>query len=73
MKDPGDVVALILSAIPTVLIEVFAVEPMAKAMFIDTPLGISNELAYLFYIIILIGSFVGMIGVFAGIVKKLTE
>jgi hypothetical protein len=73
MKDPGDIIALILSAISTILIEVFAVEPLAKAMFIDTPLGISNELAYLFYIVILIGSFVTMIGVFTGIAKKLTK
>ena len=74
MSDPGEIIAYLLSALVAVLIEVLAVDPLLKALFLDVEHpGVPDWVIGLIYLVLLIGSFIGiLIGIATGL-KKLVS
>lgn len=72
VADPGDIIAFILSAAGTVLVEILAVEPLLKALFLDvTYPGVPSVLTGSIFVVLLLGSFIGMLVGFKAGIKKL--
>ena len=72
MKDPGDIIAYLLLSLATVLIEVFAVEPLLRALILDVDYpGVQAWVIVLIYLVLLIGSFVGILNITLTGLKKL--
>jgi hypothetical protein len=73
VADAGDIIAFFLSMLATVLVEILAVEPLVKALLLDPTFpGVPGWVMGLLYVLVLLGSFVGMLlGFMAGLKKLL--